>query len=1497
MHHQCGVHPWESTLTPAAAGGATATLTLSMVFLGAYTGAKPIWMSASNGVTSTWASTGTYTVSDQLPSVGTFTMPPSAWNQTFTFHYSDPDGAADFANVQVQINNGFDPYYYCFLVVDSGGRIYLADDTTGATMDSIVAGQAGNAHNRYCSVDSGGSLLTLEGANGWKLDLAMSFTPAYSGPRNVSSIAIDRALLNGGWSGLGAYVVPSTGTTYTISGQVTASGIGMSGASVGLSGTQYAIATTDSNGNYVFNGLPAGGSYTLSVWKSGYTFYPGTAGIANLTANWTAPILMAVMPESISAPATPTGNAAPAIGAVTAYTSGGATSSLGHALEYQFDWGDGTQSAWASGAAASHGWSAAAVRPVTVKARCHDHPTVVSAASAALAVNVVADYQVSLAAVSSVLVIGGTASYLLSVTPSGEFSGTLSLTVSNPSGLLISPSQISMTGTNPLTLPVTVSAPAGAPTTASSVTVSVSGGGFTRTASAPIRVESFDVVVRPAAMNIPAGGSAFVGIDVIGSANFDQPVSFGFYLPPGLPPNASLRGMVFNPAAVTGSGSTSLTLTADIYPWNIGPCTLTARAGDASIQKTIDVSITDQPKQPVISPASVNLPAGQTRGFWASAPVYWSLTSNNPGGDGTLTVSGENSASYTAPSSVTPGATVTLTAEHRSNATLQRSATITLVAGPVGGPDFELQPNTPATVNAGSNASATQGLSSINGFDSEVVFDYQSWPEGISAGFGPNPVIPDGSTSISVGAGDNAYNGTYELPFRATGGGVSHDATVRLTVAGSSRQCYDYALGSPGGISVAAGHSVSFAENTLRCGGSIGGQVSLYADLIPSGLSVSFSPTTVQLGYYATVTVTASANMKSGAWSFRIYTDLTAPSHSVTVNVLVSDASSCSAYCGCTNVSFGIAPSANGDAYAEVKTWDSNVPLWLQQYTRSAISGGRLYFPNGGNVTWSAVSGQPYPNSAWERYPFRLPDRGFGNYVAQVQTNHSGFPAGGCPDRTTNDTFTINLPQPSLTSLSQTSIQQGETADVTIGGMSLMHPNGGDSVTGIEIWTDPPPPAGNGVLAQGITASFVHDQGSPNIRATIQVGAQVEPRNYYVTLTALGIRTNGMLFAVATALPPSPVITFVSPRVLTVSDTPSAGQISVLGNDLDFASALVDGTGLTVSVDQTQSTPNSVVLAYSLSNTAAPGPRSITLSTLGGLAVLTVEVVPTVRIVGGSGVGVGFTADFDVSLSSDSPNEPIIVEISTAAGTGSIAFSDGTSSRTVTSSVTLTITGLEVSSSANNIIIRAKPQRLPTSTIGNIALSAVSVSLALNAANRPPANDNSAAPLYVSSVMPALGAGIARDFASQQLYCAVGTELIGTIAPADYSGMVTLRRKVNSGATFENSRLDTTDQPRDDTSREPLLDSDPQSGQSLGKVYDLDAPGIGVTVAGAVWRVRNNFAAYAVLGSSDVRASSDLVYYTRSSCSPSSSGPSITNDVQGDNEAGLGTTKLTWDLR
>ncbi|HYW72820.1 MAG TPA: HYR domain-containing protein [Pyrinomonadaceae bacterium] len=61
--------------------------------------------------------------------------------------------------------------------------------------------------------------------------------------------------------------------------------IGFGGVTVILSGSQTATTTTDANGDYAFNNLPVGGSYSVTPSKAGFTFAPVLQQVANLSGN------------------------------------------------------------------------------------------------------------------------------------------------------------------------------------------------------------------------------------------------------------------------------------------------------------------------------------------------------------------------------------------------------------------------------------------------------------------------------------------------------------------------------------------------------------------------------------------------------------------------------------------------------------------------------------------------------------------------------------------------------------------------------------------------------------------------------------------------------------------------------------------------------------------------------------------------------------------------------------------------------------------------------------------------------------------------------------------------------------------------------------------------------------------------------------------------------------------------------------------------------------
>jgi len=94
--------------------------------------------------------------------------------------------------------------------------------------------------------------------------------------------------------------------------------------------------------------------------------------------------------EIISAPNIPNGPATGNVSTEYAYITGGSSSNLGHPIQYQFDWGDGTESGWllVGNTSALKSWSVAANYPVKAKARCAIHPSIESTWSSIFFVNI-----------------------------------------------------------------------------------------------------------------------------------------------------------------------------------------------------------------------------------------------------------------------------------------------------------------------------------------------------------------------------------------------------------------------------------------------------------------------------------------------------------------------------------------------------------------------------------------------------------------------------------------------------------------------------------------------------------------------------------------------------------------------------------------------------------------------------------------------------------------------------------------------------------------------------------------------------------------------------------------------------------------------------------------------------------------------------------------------------------------------------------------------------
>jgi hypothetical protein len=190
------------------------------------------------------------------------------------------------------------------------------------------------------------------------------------------------------------------------------------GPTTGTTGSSYSYSTGESTSNlnhlleYQFDWK--GDGTDLSPWSvatfygvnQNFTTQPkswASSGIYNVrgrarciidtsfVSEWSIPLPVTISgtTESITTPSTPSGPTSGNTGTSYLYSTGGATSNLGHSVEYQFDWkGDGSDlSPWGS-ESQSKSWSSGDTYNVRARARCAIDNSVISNWSGTLSVTI-----------------------------------------------------------------------------------------------------------------------------------------------------------------------------------------------------------------------------------------------------------------------------------------------------------------------------------------------------------------------------------------------------------------------------------------------------------------------------------------------------------------------------------------------------------------------------------------------------------------------------------------------------------------------------------------------------------------------------------------------------------------------------------------------------------------------------------------------------------------------------------------------------------------------------------------------------------------------------------------------------------------------------------------------------------------------------------------------------------------------------------------------------
>lgn len=179
--------------------------------------------------------------------------------------------------------------------------------------------------------------------------------------------------------GAATYSVNENGGSVTITATRT-------GGSSGAASVNYATANetaaagsdyTARNGTLTWAaGDAASKTFTVSIqndaaYEGNETFTVTLSGATGATLGSPASATVTIVDtvEAIGTPTTPAGPSAGLTNQALVFSTGGATSSGGHAVQYRFGWGNGTLSPWTAGMATGT-WSAAGTYSIVAQARC-----------------------------------------------------------------------------------------------------------------------------------------------------------------------------------------------------------------------------------------------------------------------------------------------------------------------------------------------------------------------------------------------------------------------------------------------------------------------------------------------------------------------------------------------------------------------------------------------------------------------------------------------------------------------------------------------------------------------------------------------------------------------------------------------------------------------------------------------------------------------------------------------------------------------------------------------------------------------------------------------------------------------------------------------------------------------------------------------------------------------------------------------------------------------
>jgi len=200
---------------------------------------------------------------------------------------------------------------------------------------------------------------------------------------------------------------------------------------------------------------------------------------------------------------------------------------------------------------------------------------------------------------------------------------------------------------------------------------------------------------------------------------------------------------------------------------------------------------------------------------------------------------------------------------------------------------------TSVTVTQGSSGASTISTAISGSFDSAIALSASGLPTGATASFNPTSIAAPGtgSSTLTITAGSATPTGSYTITVTGTGGGVTQTASVSLTVNSGSTPSFTISA-SPASVTIAQGSSGTSKVSTTVAGG-FDSAIALSASGLPTGVTASFSPSSIAApgSGSSTLTLTASSSAATGTYTVTITGTGGGLTHTTTVSLTVSTGS------------------------------------------------------------------------------------------------------------------------------------------------------------------------------------------------------------------------------------------------------------------------------------------------------------------------------------------------------------------------------------------------------------------------------------------------------------------------------------------------------------------------------------------------------------------------------------------------------------------------------